>query len=85
MCFRRQCGIEPQTETVWRQADRYKVPRIVFVNKMDKIGADFDNCVRMIKERTELILVQYKLPIGSENSLEGICRSNNYGRMDLAR
>ena len=45
-------GIEPQTETVWRQADRYKVPRIVFVNKMDKIGADFDNCVKMIEERT---------------------------------
>ena len=39
-------GVEPQTETVWRQADRYKVPRIVFVNKMDKIGADFFNCVR---------------------------------------
>ena len=45
-------GVEPQTETVWRQADRYKVPRIVFVNKMDKIGADFFNCVDMIKDRT---------------------------------
>jgi elongation factor G len=45
-------GVEPQTETVWRQADRYKVPRIVFVNKMDKIGADFFNCVNMIKDRT---------------------------------
>ena len=45
-------GVEPQTETVWRQADRYEVPRIVFVNKMDKIGADFFNCVRMIKDRT---------------------------------
>ena len=45
-------GVEPQTETVWRQADRYKVPRIVFVNKMDKTGADFYNCVKMIKERT---------------------------------
>jgi elongation factor G len=45
-------GVEPQTETVWRQADRYKVPRIVFVNKMDKIGADFFNCVQMIKDRT---------------------------------
>jgi elongation factor G len=44
-------GVEPQTETVWRQADKYKVPRIVFVNKMDKIGADFDNCCPMIKER----------------------------------
>ena len=45
-------GIEPQTETVWRQADRYKVPRIVFVNKMDKIGADFFKCVKMVKDRT---------------------------------
>ena len=45
-------GVEPQTETVWRQADRYKVPRIVFVNKMDKIGADFFNCVHMIQDRT---------------------------------
>ena len=44
-------GVEPQTETVWRQADRYKVPRIVFVNKMDKIGADFFNCVNMIEDR----------------------------------
>ena len=44
-------GVEPQTETVWRQADRYKVPRVVFVNKMDKIGADFFNCVRMIADR----------------------------------
>src|ERR687892_847146 len=45
-------GVEPQTETVWRQADRYRVPRVVFVNKMDKIGADYFNCVRMIKDRT---------------------------------
>ena len=52
-------GVEPQTETVWRQADRYKVPRIVFVNKMDKIGADFFNCVKMIKERTGAIPFQY--------------------------
>ena len=43
-------GVEPQTETVWRQADRYKVPRVVFVNKMDKIGADFFNCIQMISE-----------------------------------
>merc|ERR1711916_82664 len=48
-------GVEPQTETVWRQADRYKVPRMVFVNKMDKIGADFFNCVRMIEDRTGAI------------------------------
>ncbi len=65
-------GVEPQTETVWRQADRYKVPRIVFVNKMDKIGADFFNCVRMIKDRTGAIPAPIQMPIGSEDQLEGI-------------
>ncbi|MEC9432289.1 MAG: elongation factor G [Pseudomonadota bacterium] len=64
-------GVEPQTETVWRQADRYKVPRIVFVNKMDKIGADFFNCVRMIKDRTGAIPMPVQLPIGAETELEG--------------
>ncbi|MEM9784819.1 MAG: GTP-binding protein, partial [Pseudomonadota bacterium] len=65
-------GVEPQTETVWRQADRYKVPRIVFVNKMDKIGADFFNCVAMIKDRTGAVPVPVQLPIGAENDLEGM-------------
>jgi elongation factor G len=65
-------GVEPQTETVWRQADRYKVPRIVFVNKMDKIGADFFNCVKMIKDRTGATPLAVQLPIGSEDKLEGI-------------
>jgi elongation factor G len=65
-------GVEPQTETVWRQADRYKVPRIVFVNKMDKIGADFFNCVRMIKDRTGATPAPIALPIGAEDKLEGI-------------
>ncbi|MBV0913156.1 elongation factor G [Anianabacter salinae] len=65
-------GVEPQTETVWRQADRYKVPRIVFVNKMDKTGADFFNCVKMIKDRTGAIPAPIQLPIGSEDKLEGI-------------
>jgi len=65
-------GVEPQTETVWRQADRYKVPRIVFVNKMDKIGADFFNCVKMIKDRTGATPCPVALPIGSEDQLEGI-------------
>ena len=64
-------GVEPQTETVWRQADRYKVPRIVFVNKMDKIGADFFNCVAMIESRTGAKAVPIALPIGAENELEG--------------
>jgi elongation factor G len=65
-------GVEPQTETVWRQADRYKVPRIVFVNKMDKIGADYYQCVRMIKERTGATPCPIQLPIGSESNLEGL-------------
>ncbi len=65
-------GVEPQTETVWRQADRYRVPRIVFVNKMDKIGADFFNCVKMIKDRTGATPLPVQLPIGSEDQLEGI-------------
>ena len=65
-------GVEPQTETVWRQADRYKVPRIVFVNKMDKIGADFFNCVRMIEDRTGATAIPVGIPIGSETDLEGL-------------
>jgi len=65
-------GVEPQTETVWRQADRYKVPRIVYVNKMDKLGADFFNCVKMIKERTGATPAPIQLPIGSETELEGM-------------
>ncbi|KGB80675.1 elongation factor G [Rhodovulum sp. NI22] len=65
-------GVEPQTETVWRQADRYKVPRIVFVNKMDKIGADFFNCVHMIADRTGARPCPIQLPIGAETELEGI-------------
>ena len=65
-------GVEPQTETVWRQADRYKVPRVVFVNKMDKIGADFFNCVRMIADRTGAVPAPVQIPIGSENDLEGL-------------
>ncbi len=65
-------GVEPQTETVWRQADRYQVPRIVFVNKMDKIGADFSNCVRMIRERTGARPLPVQLPIGVEGDFSGI-------------
>ncbi|MEM6933108.1 MAG: elongation factor G, partial [Pseudomonadota bacterium] len=65
-------GVEPQTETVWRQADRYKVPRIVFVNKMDKIGADFFNCVHMIKDRTGAEPMPIQIPIGAEDQLEGV-------------
>jgi elongation factor G len=65
-------GVEPQTETVWRQADRYNVPRIVFVNKMDKIGADFEFCVQTIRDRLGVKAVPIQLPIGSESSLTGL-------------
>ncbi|MEP6967917.1 MAG: elongation factor G [Pseudomonadota bacterium] len=65
-------GVEPQTETVWRQADRYDVPRIVFVNKMDKIGADFEKCVESIRDRLGVKAVPIQLPIGSESSFKGI-------------
>ena len=65
-------GVEPQTETVWRQADRYNVPRIVFVNKMDKIGADFQMCLRTIRERLGVKAVPIQIPIGAEAALKGI-------------
>jgi elongation factor G len=65
-------GVEPQTETVWRQADKYNVPRVVFVNKMDKIGADFYNCVDEIVTRVAGKPVCIQLPIGSENNFKGI-------------
>ncbi|KPF78973.1 elongation factor G [Brevundimonas sp. AAP58] len=65
-------GVEPQTETVWRQADKYKVPRIVFVNKMDKIGADFDKSVESIRDRLGAKAVPIQLPIGSESNLTGL-------------
>ena len=65
-------GVEPQTETVWRQADKYNVPRIVFVNKMDKIGADFFRCVDDIKTKVAGRPVCVQLPIGSETDFKGI-------------
>ena len=65
-------GVEPQTETVWRQADRYKVPRMVFVNKMDKIGADFQKCVDMVEDRTGARAIPVSFPIGAETELEGL-------------
>ncbi|WP_298352253.1 elongation factor G [Rhodoblastus sp.] len=65
-------GVEPQTETVWRQADKYNVPRVVFVNKMDKIGADFFKCVEDIKTRVGGKPVCMQLPIGAESSFKGI-------------
>ena len=65
-------GVEPQSETVWRQADKYKVPRICFVNKLDRTGADFFRCVEMIKERLGAKPLVMQVPIGIEASLQGV-------------
>ena len=65
-------GVEPQTETVWRQGDKYKVPRIVFANKMDKVGADFFRCLDDIKKRLGAKPVAIQLPIGSESNFKGL-------------
>jgi elongation factor G len=65
-------GVEPQSETVWRQADKYEVPRICFVNKMDRVGADFFRCVDMIKDRLGANALVTQLPIGSEAEFVGI-------------
>jgi elongation factor G len=64
-------GVEPQTETVWRQADRYKVPRLIFANKMDRVGADFDRCMRMIKDRLTKNAYPIQLPVGSGELFTG--------------
>src|ERR1700712_2952535 len=64
-------GVEPQTETVWRQADRYKVPRMVFANKMDRTGADFDRCMAMIKDRLSKRAFALQLPVGSGELFTG--------------
>ena len=65
-------GVEPQTQTVWRQADRYRVPRICFVNKLDRTGASFEHCVETIKDRLNAIPAVVQLPIGSEASFIGV-------------
>ena len=65
-------GVQPQTETVWRQADKYQVPRMVYVNKMDITGADFMLCVRQLKERLNANAVPIQLPIGAEDNFQGI-------------
>ena len=65
-------GVEPQSETVWRQADHYHVPRIAFVNKMDRIGADFWNCVKMIRERLGANPLPIQIPVGSEAGFRGV-------------
>jgi elongation factor G len=65
-------GVEPQSETVWRQADKYHVPRIAFVNKMDRIGADFDHVVHMMRERLGANPLPLQIPIGAEDGFEGL-------------
>jgi len=65
-------GVEPQSETVWRQADKYGVPRIAFINKMDRVGADFDRGVSMIRDRLRANAVPIQLPIGAEENFRGI-------------
>jgi len=65
-------GVEPQSETVWRQADKYKVPRVCFVNKLDRTGADFFRCVEMIKDRLGAKPLVTQIPVGIESSLKGI-------------
>jgi elongation factor G len=65
-------GVEPQSETVWRQADKYRVPRLAMINKMDRTGADFDRCIRMMKERLAANPVPVQLPLGKEDGFRGI-------------
>ncbi len=65
-------GVEPQTETVWRQADKYAVPRICFVNKMDRVGADFDRTVRMIRDRLDALPAVVQIPVGIESGFKGV-------------
>ena len=65
-------GVEPQTETVWRQADKYRVPRIVYVNKMDRVGADFYRCLAMLKDRLGAHPVAIQVPIGREDGFRGV-------------
>ncbi len=65
-------GVQPQTETVWRQADKYRVPRIAFVNKMDRVGADFEHCIRTMRQRLGAHPVPLQFPIGKEDSFVGV-------------
>ncbi len=65
-------GVEPQSETVWRQANKYSVPRMCFVNKMDRMGANYDRCVQMIRDRLGAVPAPIQIPIGSEDSFQGV-------------
>jgi len=65
-------GVEPQSETVWRQADRYKIPRIAFINKMDRIGANFNRCIKMMVERLGANPIPVQIPLGNEDKFRGV-------------
>lgn len=82
-------GVEPQSETVWRQADKYNVPRLAYVNKMDIMGADFYNCISMMKDRLKANAVPIQLPIGKEENFQGIIdlvtMTAHYHRDDLGK
>ena len=65
-------GVEPQTEAVWRQADKYRVPRMVFVNKMDRMGADFEACVEQLRSKVRANPIPIQWPIGSEENFQGV-------------
>ena len=64
-------GVEPQSETVWRQADKFDVPRMVFINKMDRVGANFDNVVNEVRERLGAVAMPIQIPMGAEDKFEG--------------
>ncbi|MEW6429802.1 MAG: elongation factor G [Thermodesulfobacteriota bacterium] len=65
-------GVEPQSETVWRQADHYRIPRIAFINKMDRVGADFWRCIRMMENRLHAVPLPVQIPAGSEDAFQGV-------------
>ena len=90
MVFDGKNGVEPQSETVWRQADKYNVPRIAFVNKLDAIGADFYMSLESIKDRLGANAVAMQLPIGMESGFSGVIdlmemKSINYGNEDMGK
>ena len=78
-------GVEPQTETVWRQADRYGVPRLIFSNKMDRVGADFDRCLAMIRDRLTKNAYPIQLPVGSGELFTGPHRRHRAQAVHLRR
>src|SRR5690606_30057475 len=65
-------GVEPQSETVWRQADKYRVPRIAFINKLDRVGADFEYSLQTLRDRLGANAIAFQLPIGKEGDFAGV-------------